>query len=195
MNTRNNPLHLWVQAREMALMGYVTRIIILETGMTDKQVRRIYRDLEDDGMEVGKNRTSNTIKSGASLVTNQLSKLHASLLMGFYRQIGGRAVESSTSIPALDRAYRMYCAAISEIASVSSPMGKEAFQIFTITDAWCLASEVRSGDAMFEHCCDCGGEFFTSVSQATGIHCPHCFQPPNAKGVAMPAIEVFAEPA
>ncbi|MGX2966415.1 hypothetical protein [Shewanella sp. FeAMO] len=51
MNTRNNPLHLWVHAREMALMGYVTRIIILETGLTDKQVRRIYRDLEDDGMD------------------------------------------------------------------------------------------------------------------------------------------------
>ena len=67
MNTRNNPLHLWVQAREMALMGYVTRIIILETGLTDKQVRRIYRDLEDDGMEVGKNRTSNTINSSIEL--------------------------------------------------------------------------------------------------------------------------------
>ncbi|WP_339898976.1 FlhC family transcriptional regulator [uncultured Gilvimarinus sp.] len=195
MNTRNNPLHLWVQAREMALMGYVTRIIILETGLTDKQVRRIYRDLEDDGLEVGKNRTSNTIKSGASLVTNQLSKLHASLLMGFYRQMGGTFVESSTCISALDRAYRMYRAAISEIAPVISPIGKEAFEMFTISDAWCLASEMRSGDAMFEHCCDCGCDFFTSVNQATGIHCPHCFQPLNAKGAEMPAVEVFAEPA
>ena len=195
MNTRNNPLHLWVQAREMALMGYVTRIIILETGLTDKQVRRIYRDLEDDGMEVGKNRTSNTIKSGASLVTNQLSKLHASLLMGFYRQIGGSTIESSTCISALNRAYRMYRAANTEIAPVSSPMGKEAFQMFTISDAWCLASEMRSGDAMFEHCGVCGSDFFTSVNQATGIHCPHCFQPQNANGRAMLAVEVFAEPA
>ncbi|GGG58871.1 hypothetical protein GCM10011403_15320 [Pseudohongiella nitratireducens] len=162
MNTRNNPLHLWVHAREMALMGYVTRIIILETGLTDKQVRRIYRDLEDDGMDVSKNRASNAIKSGASLVTNQLSKLHASLLMGFYRQIGGRPVESSTCIAALNRAYRMYRAAIAEIAPVSSPMGKEAFQMFTISDAWCLASEMRSGDAMFEHCCDCGCEFWVT---------------------------------
>lgn len=195
MNTRNNPLHLWVQAREMALMGYVTRIIILETGLTDKQVRRIYRDLEDDGMDFSKNRTSNAIKSGASLVTNQLSKLHASLLMGFYRRIGGRPVESSTCISALNRAYRMYRAAIAEIAPVSSPMGKEAFQMFTISDAWCLASEMRSGDAMFEYCGDCGSDFFTSVNQATGIHCPHCFQPQNAKGGEMPAVELFAEPA
>jgi len=46
-NTGANWLKRWVTARQMALMGYVTRIIILETGLTDKQVRRLYRDLED----------------------------------------------------------------------------------------------------------------------------------------------------
>ena len=194
MNTRNNPLHLWVQAREMALMGYVTRIIILETGLTDKQVRKVYRDLEDDGMDVSKNRTSSTIKSGASLVTNHLSKLHASLLMQFYRQIGGKSVGTSISISALNRAYRMYQAALCEMAAIDPAVRNVTF---TISDAWCLASELRSSDAMFELCCDCGCDFFTSVNQATGVDCPHCFQPQNAKWQldAASVAEVFAEPA
>ena len=194
MNIRNNPLHVWVQAREMALMGYVTRIIILETGLTDKQVRRVYRELEEDGMDFSKNRSTRGVKSGASLVTNQLSKLHASLLMGCYRQIGGKSVGTSISISALDRAYRMYQALLYEMAITDSASRNTNL---TISDAWCLASELRSGDAMFEHCCDCGCDFFTSVNQATGIDCPHCFQPQNVKaGIGVLPVGGFcAEPA
>ncbi|KNO84917.1 regulator, partial [Salmonella enterica subsp. enterica serovar Typhimurium var. 5-] len=45
---------------------------------------------------------------------------------------------------------------------------------FDITDAWCLASELRSGDAMLEVCDNCKCTYFTSVNQRTCVECPFC---------------------
>lgn len=175
-NTGANWLKRWVTARQMALMGYVTRIIILETGLTDKQVRRLYRDLEDEGFKLDKNRTTRTTRSGATLLLNQLSKIHASLLMQLYIKVGGESVGTSISISALDRAYRMYQALLSEIEVIDPTIRNVTF---TISDAWCLASELRSEEAMFESCESCQCDFFTSIHQSTGIGCPFCYEAPN----------------
>ncbi len=44
MNIGNSgTLGRWVTARHMALAGYITKIIMIETGLTYKQVRRLYR--------------------------------------------------------------------------------------------------------------------------------------------------------
>jgi len=176
MKTRNNSLEVWVQARAMALMGYVTKIIILETGLTDKQLRRLYRELEEEGMQINRNRHTRAVRGGATLLTNQLTKFHASLLMTLYRNIGSCSVDSSINISALDRAYRMYQALISEMAQTDASIRRDTY---TVSDAWCLASELRSGDAMLERCRGCDCEFFTSIHQTTGINCPFCYQPQN----------------
>lgn len=175
-NTGPNWLKRWVTARQMALMGYVTRIIILETGLTDKQVRRLYRDLEDEGFKLDKNRTTRTTRSGATLLGNQMSKIHASFLMQLYREVGGEAVMTSISVSALDRAYRMYQALLCEIENIDPSIRNVTF---TISDAWCLASELRSEEAMFETCKGCQCDFFTSLHQSTGVDCPFCYEPPN----------------
>ncbi len=42
MNIGNTgTLGRWVTARHMALAGYITKIIMIETGLTYKQVRRL----------------------------------------------------------------------------------------------------------------------------------------------------------
>lgn len=38
-------LDCWVLARYMALVGYITKIIMLETELTYEQVHRLYREL------------------------------------------------------------------------------------------------------------------------------------------------------
>lgn len=44
MNIGNSgTLGRWVTARHMALAGYITKIIMIETGLTYKQVRRLYQ--------------------------------------------------------------------------------------------------------------------------------------------------------
>ncbi|MFC6674033.1 FlhC family transcriptional regulator [Marinobacterium aestuariivivens] len=172
----SSKLKRWVTAREMALMGYVTRIIILETGLTDKQIRRLYRELEEEGLKAAINRTTRTLRSGATLLGNQLAKLHASALMQFYREVGGDAIMTTTCVTYLNRAYRMYHALLCEMEQVDPNIRNVTF---TISDAWCLASELRSGDAMFETCRSCHCDFFTSIHQSTGIDCPFCYEPHN----------------
>lgn len=43
-----------------------------------------------------------------------------------------------------------------------------------ITDAWCLASELRSGEGMLEECNKCKCTYYTSVNQRTSVDCPFC---------------------
>lgn len=182
-------LKRWIEARQMALMGYVTRIIIIETGLSDKQVRRLYEEIYRDGFKLEKNRTTRTTRSGATLLLNQASKIHASLLMQLYRQVGGESVTTSISIDALDRAYRMYQAVLCELVLVEPTIRNITF---TISDAWCLASELRSNEAMFDNCLNCQCSYFTSIHQSTAIDCPFCYEPPNRNKHKSNELEVLA---
>ncbi|HGS4535089.1 TPA: FlhC family transcriptional regulator [Vibrio cholerae] len=161
-------LGLWIAARHMALAGYITKIIMIETGLTYKQVRRLYKDLENDGYEL--KRKSRTFRGGATLIQSHTSKIQASLLMQLYCNIGGEVVLKSVQITALNKAFRMYHAIRKEV----SGMKGARWAPFDITDAWCLASELRSGDGMMEYCDTCQCTYFTSVNQRTCVECPFC---------------------
>lgn len=176
-------LSQWIEARHMALKGFVTRIIIIETGLTDKQVRRLYCNLEDEGFDLSKNRTTRAIRGGATLLRGHMTKVHASIIMQLYLKIGGNGIKVSTSITALEEAYRMYSALLFELAKLDPTMKNT---VFTISDAWCLAAEYRSGRAMFEKCRDCDCDFFTAINQATRISCPFCYEPKSSVKFSKP---------
>lgn len=167
-----------ISAREMALMGLVTRIIILETGLTDKQLRRVYADLERDGYQFRRRRASRTIRSSVSLQRSHRTKLQASLLMSIYKALGGKPIYKGVRIEALRLAFRMYRAILSEIGQVEPVAPDEAL---TISCGWSLASEIRAEDAYFEVCyslnCDGKTEYFISVHQAVNLLCPYCYVP------------------
>uniref|UniRef100_UPI0030C6FBAE FlhC family transcriptional regulator n=1 Tax=Escherichia coli TaxID=562 RepID=UPI0030C6FBAE len=97
-------------------------------------------------------------------------KIQASLLMQLYFNIGGEAVLRSVNIKALNKAFRMYHAIRKEVPGMKGAR----WAPFDITDAWCLASELRSGDAMLEECDNCKCTYFTSVNQRTCVECPFC---------------------
>ncbi|GDK44289.1 FlhC family transcriptional regulator [Escherichia coli] len=169
MNIGNSgTLGRWVTARHMALAGYITKIIMIETGLTYKQVRRLYQDLERDGYTL--ERKSRTFRGGATLIHSHTSKIQVSLLMQLYFNIGGEAVLRSVNIKALNKAFRMYHAIRKEVPGMKGAR----WAPFDITDAWCLASELRSGDAMLEVCDNCKCTYFTSVNQRTCVECPFC---------------------
>ena len=159
----------WITARHMALAGYITRIIMIETGLTYKQVRRLYQDIERDGYSLV--RKSRTCRGGATLIRSHTSKMQASILMLLYYRIGGEDVMKDINIQALNKAYQLYHAVRKEVPKMH---GSTKWAAFDITDAWCLASELRSADAMFENCENCECLFFTSVNQRTYIKCPFC---------------------
>lgn len=183
--SRRPSLHQRVNARHMALKGFVTRIIIIETGLTDKQVRSIYAELDAEGYDLSLNRTTRAIRGGATLLRGHMTKVHASLVMQLYYKIGGEGIKTSTSITALEEAYRMYSALLCELSKLDRTI-KDS--VFTISDAWCLAVEYRSGKAMFEKCDNCNCDFFTSIYQSTGISCPFCFEPKAATQASKPKI-------
>lgn len=160
------------RARELALSGYVTRIIILETGLSDKQLRGLYSEIEEEGYVIEDRRTSRAVRGGSTLLPNNVAKLHASLLMLLYRTIGGASVLVSVSTPDIERAYRMYQAILCEVEAITPAMKNTRL---TISDAWSLASELRSQDAFFEKCTNCGCTHFISVHQKTACDCPFCY--------------------
>lgn len=134
----------------------------LQTGQT------ALPDLERDGYTL--ERKSRTFRGGATLIHSHTSKIQASLLMQLYFNIGGEAVLRSVNIKALNKAFRMYHAIRKEVPGMKGAR----WAPFDITDAWCLASELRSGDAMLEVCDNCKCTYFTSVNQRTCVECPFC---------------------
>lgn len=126
------------------------------------------KDIENDGYEL--ERRSRTFRGGATLIHSHTSKIQASLLMQLYRNIGGEDVIRSIDIKALNKAFRMYHAIRKEVPGMKGAR----WAPFDITDAWCLASELRCGDAMLEECGNCECTYFTSVNQRTCVECPFC---------------------
>lgn len=157
----------WITARHMVLAGYISKIIMIETGLTYKQLRRLYHDLEGDGYSI--ERKSRVFRGGATLIQNHTAKIQASILMQLYQNLGGENVARTVNVSALNKAYRMYHAIRKEVGLTGA-----RWSPFDITDAWCLASELRCGDAMLELCDTCQCTYFTSVNQRTCVDCPFC---------------------
>lgn len=161
-----------IMARQMAILGYVTSIIEIETGLSSKQIRAIYKDLDDEG--IVRNRRSRTYRSSATIMVNQTTKKHASLLMQHYKYCGGERIMHTICIHSLNRAYGYYKSVLLETGEKSDP--RVNLETLSIADAWSLAKELRSEEAMFENCSKCGCDFFTSANQRTLLDCPFCFE-------------------
>ncbi len=137
-----------------------------ETGLSQKQVRRIFRDLAREGNAPP--RGYGVFRGGATLIRSRGAKIQASLLMALYRDIGGAGVLDSVDIAALEKAYRLYRAMRAEVAEMAK------WKSFDISDAWCLAAELAATKAMFETCATCGCTCFTSINQKIILGCPFC---------------------
>lgn len=177
-----NRMQSRIMARRMLLMGFVTRIVMIETGMTGKQIRKICRSLKEEGYEVSANRTTGRLRSGVTLINSQASKLQASVVMSHYKSAAkscGENIIQSVSIPVLERAFRKYREGCNEVfeklqTRVDGRLANLMSAELTISDAWCLASELRSDEAYFETCPKCKIEYFTSVHQTKAFECPYC---------------------
>lgn len=160
-------------ARHMLLSGYVTYIVQLETGLQPKKVRHIMKTLVQEGFPDQKR--SRASRSSKTLIRNQRTKLHASLLMQLYKKFGGDDIMNSVNIPALTRAFRAYVSVLKD-----QPAEYRIIPVtdhFEISDAWFLARELRTKEAMFDLCNECGCNYFTAVNQGTRLECPFCHDP------------------
>lgn len=184
MITGGSGLGQLITARHMVLAGYINYVITLETGLTYKQIRKLRQELKGEGFAVTQSK-SRAVRGGATLIHSHTSKIQASLLMQLYSNIGGPGVVRSINVGALGKAFRMYHAIRKEIPGISGPR----WESFDISDAWCLAKELRTGDAMMEMCKHCHCNYFTSFNQRTCVECPYCKEQSPVKDSADTEIE------
>lgn len=174
---RNN-MSVTMMARLMALMGCATNIICLETGLTQKQIRRIHKDLQAEGYEISKNTKSistksrsSSIRSSSTILSNQAVRIQASLLMLTYERVGGPGIYRSIDMNALCKAFRIYSAIRKELPVASNPR----WAPLNISDAWCLAHEIRAGRAFLSKCRSCDNHYFESELEKPSMNpCPFC---------------------
>lgn len=157
--------------RLMLIMGFVNRVVELETGLTYKQIIKLIAHIKADGVKINTPK-SRSLKTGASLIYNYSSKIQASLLMQLYVNVGGADVYQNTNINALLRAFHVY----SELREEIPGMKAARWDPYDVNAVWALIAELRrSADTgMLGYCKDCGCSYFTSTNQRTYIECPYC---------------------
>ncbi|CAM5558512.1 FlhC family transcriptional regulator [Eoetvoesiella caeni] len=158
-----------LRTRSMLISGYVTQIIQIETGLTQKRVRSISHDLQREGLFV--ERRSRTLRSSKTIIQGQASKVHASILMVLYQNLGGSPTINTINTTALTKSYSLYLAILQELPESDQKSWGEKL---SISDAWALAREIRTKDAAVLNCKSCKAEYFEAVHESTNLDCPFC---------------------
>ncbi len=159
-------LNQWATAREMALSGYATSIIAAETNLSQRQCKHLCHLLAQEGYTI---RQRPRLRSGLMFIRNRTEKIHASLFMLAYCQLGGTAVYQSIQRIALQKAHQYY-------QSLQNSMLTHCWTAFDINDSWSMAQELANKDAFIRRCRVCHSSHFTSVHQYTPVDCPFCVE-------------------
>lgn len=164
-----------IRAKQMAVSGYVTKVIVLETGLSYKAVRALIAGMKNEGIFFKTPRSSHLNDSG-SIIQNEIQQIHASVLMGIYLDLGGELVERSVDIDLLNRAFHSYKLNL-KFLKEHCPRHPILRNEFTISQAWTLAQELRSEQATFHTCGKCGARYVETINMnwsAPEDYCPFC---------------------
>lgn len=156
-----------ILAKEMLAEGFYVRIVSLETKLSKKLIRKLFGRVQSSESMPTYHTRSGSEPTGMKLIKNTVSKLHASLIMGLYESLGGKAVFGACNLKALATAFKLYQA---EIAKIDKP------PLFDINNAWYLARELRERTASMDQCPICKYRYFHSINQRTDLDCPFCFR-------------------
>ncbi|PXX95938.1 FlhC family transcriptional regulator [Halomonas sp. LBP4] len=158
-------------ARDMIMRGYINNAVKLETQLSMKTIRTLRSKLTAEGL--AKNPRGRQIRQGQSIIKRSEDREDVTILMLAYRNYGGENILMSVDINALNLAYDTY-------VLVKSEINRHPVDFITINDAYGLAQELRSDDAMFEQCASCDLEYFISIRQECSTKCPFCAGPSHA---------------
>lgn len=153
-----------VLASNMVKSGYIPKIISSETGLSLKQLRRLYKELSLQDLFLVRSKPGKD-PSGSTLIKNLRLKIHASVAMKIYCIMGEKIIHNTVSHKALSAACYMYQAVFFEINK--NP-------VLDINDLWYLAQEIRDGHATVEDCECCGYGYYHSIHQRMNADCPFC---------------------
>lgn len=163
-------------ARFLLLAGFTTQIITIQTGLKDKPIRAMRKELSESRYNIRLNRR--TFRTSRTIVESQAGKLHASIFMTIYHKIGEVGIEagepciiSSININLLLKAFSLYTTLLQEMPQTNLISWNNWL---SISDAWSLARELRAGEATMFNCSSCKTDYYESANQDTLIDCPYC---------------------
>lgn len=163
---------LWVKAKHLTVMGFITRAVTVETGISQKQMVRLKKEILDDGIELPAIATK--LRSGG-LVRDYISSIQASLLMLAYYRYGGSEISTSIDIDALSSALMLFYKIRHE-----AKMNPHRWKPIDSNAGYSLARELRGNgkeaQAYFEYCSSCDLKIFISTNQLVNHdeRCPFC---------------------
>lgn len=160
-----------ILAKEMLKIGFYARIISQETKLSKKVVVRLAKRALAAGDMPNYQHRPGREPTGAAIIKNVSSKMHASVVMGIYAAVGGENIIHDFNFKALSTAFRLYVKEFSK--TIKHPL-------FDVNNMWYLAKELRERTATLENCSRCRCRYFHSINQRMNIDCPFCFVP-NSK--------------
>lgn len=163
-------------ARFLLLAGFITQVVTIESGLSQKQIRSMRQELAQGKYKVRLNRR--TCRTSRTIIESQAGKLHASLFMTIYSNLGrldeiagAPSITTSINIDVLLKAYGLYSVLLQEMPETNLVSWGNWL---SISDAWSLARELRATEASIFTCGTCKTGYFESVNQDTLIDCPYC---------------------
>ena len=178
-NEHSTEWDVLIRARLLLLMGYATSIVEIETGLTQKRVRRIRQTLRDEGLE---HNSPRSIKRSTSrtLIASKQQQRHASIVMALYSALHPEHAKETDPL-ALGTAYGLFLGAITgnndtQRNDASGSDGQEDSSIMSINGAWALAAELRAKEGCLIECTQCGTAFYEAIHQhyQGDQPCPWC---------------------
>lgn len=163
---------LWIKAKHLTAIGFITRVVTIETGVTQKQMVRLKKEFLDEGHELPASATK--LRNGC-LIRDYTSSIQASILMLSYYKYGGDDVKRNINIDALGSALMLYHKIRNE-----AEMNEYRWKPIDSNSGYSLARELRgsgeSSQAYFEECPCCKITIFTSTNQSVlpEDRCPFC---------------------
>lgn len=162
----------WVKAKHLAVLGFATRVMAIELGVSPKQVIRVKKELNEEGAELPT--TATKLRNG-KLICDYTTSIQASILMMAYSRYGGEDIHKNIDINALGSALMLFYKMRHE-----AEMNDLRWKPIDSNAGYSLARELRgSGEktkAYFEECSSCKTTIFTSTNQQVrhAERCPFC---------------------
>lgn len=150
--------------------GYSMQPVIVETGLSQRQVSRIKNFLRNqNGCRIAQNRRN----SSNQVLKNYFNKFQASMFIGIYLKLAKVNNREKIDMTGLTLSYRVYETLYLETCVRPHEKGR----MLDINEAWILADAYRCNIGYLLTCYICGQKYFDTEKQITSIDCPYCAKP------------------
>lgn len=162
----------------MALRGYRTNSVSVQTLLSKNQIRRIFKELSDQGYDVS--RKSGKPPSPAYIIRKRAAAVEAALLVSTYFSLYGQDPLKpfvDVDIDTLNTAYDYYLEYRKDLPGIGD---NQVSQPLSIDSCYSIISGLRTRDmhadevALIERCKRCNSIYLYAIRQSSRPDCVFC---------------------